>query len=155
MASARKGEKKLAPEEILAGHSPAVHELAEGLRQVIKEAVPEASEAAYPVWHAIGYRHPSAGYFCGIFPQADSVDLAFEYGVLLPDPGGLLKGKGKQVRYVHLNAGDPVPGQPIRDLIEAALSLPDGRKAKQELLRAMRARESGSAGASKDRSWQD
>jgi hypothetical protein len=150
MAKARKGEKILAPEEILAGHSPAVRELAEGLRRLIKEAVPEASEAAYPVWHAIGYRHPTSGYFCGIFPQADSVDLAFEYGVLLPDPGGLLIGKGKQVRYVHLSAGDPVPGQPIRDMIEAALSLPDGRKVKQELLKAVQARGAGGPDPSKN-----
>ena len=135
-----KPEQSLTPEDILADHSPPVVNTVNQLRQVIKGAVPQAVEAAYPVWHAIGYRHPTSGYFCGIFPQASSVDLAFEYGVLLPDPHNLLSGKGKQVRYVHLEEGDPIPEEPLLDLIEAALSLPDGRRAKQELLRAVQSR---------------
>ena len=135
-----KPERTLTPEDILADHSPAVRSLANRLRMVIKTAVPVASEAAYPVWHAIGYRHPTSGYFCGIFPQADLVDLAFEYGVLLPDPHKLLTGKGKQVRYLHLEDGREIPEGALRELIEAALSLPDGRQAKQELLRAATSR---------------
>jgi len=140
MAPASKRQNPLTPDEILLHHSPQVRDLAERLRKLIKAAVPEAVEAAYPGWHAIGYRHSTSGYFCGIFPQDETIDLAFEYGVLLPDPHGLLHGGGKQVRYVHLSGEDAIPELPLRDLIEAALSLPEGRRAKQDLLRAAAAR---------------
>jgi hypothetical protein len=63
------------PEDILADHSPNVRKLAERLRILIRETVPEASEVAYPGWHAIGYRHPRSGYFCGIFPSAARLKL--------------------------------------------------------------------------------
>jgi hypothetical protein len=147
MAPARKRDKPPAPEEILAEHSPVVRDQADRLRRLIKDAVPEVSEAAYPGWHAIGFRHPTSGYFCGIFPQEESLDLAFEYGVLLPDPQGVLRGGGKQVRYVHLGVEDTIPEQAIRGLIEAALNLPDGRQARQDLRRAAAAR-SGSSRSS-------
>jgi|GEM_PF-1826221 len=53
------------PEDILATHIPPVVDLAQRLREVISQAEPEAREAAYPGWHAIGYRHREAGYFAG------------------------------------------------------------------------------------------
>jgi hypothetical protein len=75
-------------EDILADHAPPVRWLVERLREIIRQTVPEATESAHPVWHSISYRHPRSGYFCGIFPFQERVDLAFEFGVLLPDPGG-------------------------------------------------------------------
>jgi hypothetical protein len=75
-------------EDILADHAPPVRWLVERLREIIRQTVPEATESAHPVWHSISYCHPRSGYFCGIFPFQERVDLAFEFGVLLPDPGG-------------------------------------------------------------------
>jgi hypothetical protein len=75
--------------------------------------VPEATERAYPGWHGVGYHHPRAGYFCGIFPQAESVKLGFEWGALLADPDGLLGSGGKQVRYLEVRTPDAVPEEAI------------------------------------------
>jgi hypothetical protein len=100
-ASVGAGER-LTPEHILTGHTPEVRELCEALRSLVRAEVPEASEVAYPSWHGIGYHHPTCGYFCAIFPVNDYVKLGFEFGVLLPDPDGLLTGDGKQIRYVNL-----------------------------------------------------
>ena len=82
---------------------------------------PEAVEKAYPSWHGIGYRLPESGYFCGICPLADSVKLGFEFGVLLPDPQGLLEGQGSAASGNHLTTGkagkiryDQGRGQAIR-----------------------------------------
>lgn len=123
------------PEDILAPHNAEVRQLAEHLRRLVHDTVPESEEAAYPTWHGIGYRHPDTGYFCAIFPQDDSVKLGFEYGILLPDPQRLLHGTGKQVRYVHIQDPSNLPGEAIRELLLAATSLPRGRETRQWLAR--------------------
>ena len=123
------------PEDILNNHTPEVRRLAEELRQLVRKTAPQASEVAYQVWHAIGYRHPRLGYFCGIFPQKDSASLLFEFGVLLPDPQGLLQGQGKQVRYVSVRRADEILVGPFRQLIQAAVSLPDKRSVRLEMVR--------------------
>jgi len=117
----RKDKETIKPEDILAGHTPEVQAVAESLRKLVKEAVPEAIEKAYPGWHGIGYRHPQSGYFCAIFPQKDSVKLGFERGVLLPDPDGLFEGAGSQVRYVHVKDRRDLRVEAIRKLLRAAI----------------------------------
>ena len=126
--------KTLSPEDMLADHTPEVRALAEELRQLIRAAVPEATEKAYLGWQGIGYRHPQAGYFCGIFPTADLVKLGFEFGVLLPDPDGLLEGSGSQMRWVVLRPGGAIPEASIRALLQAALDLPSSRQARMWLI---------------------
>lgn len=121
----------MTPEELLAGHSPKIKQLANRLRQLIKKTVPDASEKAYPVWRGIGYRHPESGYFCGIFPQEDSVKLGLEQGVLLNDPDGLLLGDGKQVRYVIIKAVKDIPIASIQRLLLESISI--GRQPRRKL----------------------
>jgi hypothetical protein len=123
------------PEDILIDHTPEVRRLAEDLRRLVRETAPEASEVAYPVWHAIGFRHPRLGYFCGIFPQKETANLLFEFGILLPDPHGLLQGQGKQVRYVPVRTPEDILVEPLRQLILAAISLPDKRSVRLEMVR--------------------
>ena len=115
--SATKARPEATPEDILAGHRPDVVALAERLRALVKDTVPDAREVAYPGWHAIGYRHPQAGYFCGVFPHEDRVHLLFERGVMLPDPDRILTGDGRQVRYVLLRPGDDLPEPAVRRLL--------------------------------------
>ena len=101
----------MTPEQILANHIPPVVALAQRLRQVVLQAAPEAQEAAYPGWHAIGYRHPSAGYICGIFPYADHLKLYFEYGKFLPDPERLLQGDSRQTRYLVIESANDMKAE--------------------------------------------
>jgi hypothetical protein len=123
-------------EMLLQSYPPAVCALAEALRTLIRSAVPGASEAAHAVWRSINYRHPVQGYFCGLFPQADGVNLAFEFGALLPDPLGLLTGNGKQVRYLRCPLGQPLPVEALRHLLQSTLALPPDRATKLALLRS-------------------
>ena len=123
-------------EDILGSHNPEVRALVERLRKIVRETVPEAVEAAYPGWHAIGCRHPESGYFCGIFPQNDIVNLGFEFGTLLPDPDGLLEGAGKQVRYVKIKDRKDIRVRAIKKLLLAAISLPPSREMKLGLVRS-------------------
>ncbi|MGH2404236.1 MAG: DUF1801 domain-containing protein [bacterium] len=109
------------PAGILADHTPAVRTLATRLRRLIRKTIPDAREVAYPLWHGIGYRHPRAGYFCGIFPQKSSVRLGFEYGAHLPDPDGLLEIGGAQVRYMIVRTGKDIRIPPLKKLLLAAI----------------------------------
>lgn len=68
----------------------------------MRSVCPEASERVYPGWHGLGFHNPDVGFFCGVFPLADSVRLLFEHGALLDDHDGLLTGGGSQTRYVEL-----------------------------------------------------
>ena len=70
----------LTPEQLLARYSPGIRALAASLRRLVCVTVPEASEYVNAGWGALGYRHPEAGYFCGVFPFADHVKLLFEHG---------------------------------------------------------------------------
>jgi len=123
-------------EDILESHNPVVRALVERLRRIIRETVPTATESAHPVWHSLRYRHPESGYFCGIFPQADRVDLAFEFGVLLPDPDGLLEGTGKQVRYVRIRRDKDIRVRALKKLLLAAIDLPARRDVKLGMIRS-------------------
>jgi len=123
-------------EDILDSHNPEVRALVERLRKIIRDTVPTSTESAHPVWHSIGYRHPESGYFCGIFPQNDGVDLAFEFGVLLPDPDGLLDGDSKQVRYVRIRRDRDIRVRALKKLLLAAIDLPASRDVKLGLIRS-------------------
>lgn len=132
----KSSQKKISAEDILADHSPEIRTLAENLRRIIRETVPSAAEKAYPTWHGVGYHHPECGYFCAIFPQENNVRLGFEFGVLLPDPDGLLQGDGSQVRYVILEPDRKIPLKGIQILLHHAINLPASRETKLALIRS-------------------
>jgi hypothetical protein len=121
---------------LLSAHNPDIRAIVERLRAIVRETVPEASETPQPSWHSINYRHPDCGYFCGIFPQQDDVLIAFEFGVLLPDPDGVLEGKGTQVRFLRIKDARAIKTRTIKYFIREALALPEKHAVKLELLRA-------------------
>jgi hypothetical protein len=134
----------ITPADILADYTPEVRQIAEALRRLVKLAAPEASESAYPGWRGIGYRHLRVGFFCAIFPQPDHARLSFEYGVLLPDPQNVLQSGGRQVRYVAIREVSEAENKVLTELLEAALSLPESKAARDELVRSA-ARPAGSS----------
>ncbi len=127
----------LTPDSLLARYPREIRAWAERLRALIRDASPESSESANAVWRSVSYTHPESGYFCGLFPFLDRLDVAFEWGVLLPDPEGILEGDGKQVCYVRIHRAKDIRPRALRDLIHAALALPPGRAAKLAMLKAI------------------
>lgn len=111
----------LTVEGLLQGHAPEVVAATVWLRDLVRSAVPDASEKVWPGWHGIGYRHPEAGYVCGIFPHTRIVRLFFEYGADLPDPSRILTGSGRRGRSVVIDHPDQLPAAQIIDLIDAAI----------------------------------
>ena len=95
----------VSPDEILRQAGPMAQSIIRRLRPVIRSAVPALAEAGYAGWRCIAYRHPKAGYVCGVFPVDQTVKLYFEQGVRLADPIGILEGTGRQTR--HLTFASP------------------------------------------------
>ena len=131
-----KRKPKISVEELMAEHNPEVKAIVEALRSLIKETVPNASEGANGGWHSINYRHPNQGYFCGIFPREERVTLVFEYGILLPDPEGILQGEGSQVREYLVRDREHINREGLKQLILDTLSLPTSKAEKLELIRS-------------------
>ena len=95
--------------------------LALWVRAAVVEADPDLTERVYLRWDGIGFRHPDAGYVCGIFPQADHVRLLFEHGQRLDDADGLLEGEGSQTRYLAIRHPDDSLKQAIQRLVNDAV----------------------------------
>ena len=104
-----------------------VRTLMADLATLIKSAAPGAREAVRPETRCLRYSHARCGYFCGLYPQDSSAQLLFEFGVLLPDPEGLLEGDGSHVRFVTVWANQPLRAQALRRLVAAAYDLPRKR----------------------------
>jgi hypothetical protein len=103
------------PELFLSGYPPPIQELAERLRAIVREAVPEAIARVRTGWRLIGYDVPVGRrnrYFAFVAPEPEHVHLGFEYGVWMSDPEGLLQGAHldlKKVRYTTYRPGDAIP----------------------------------------------
>jgi hypothetical protein len=110
------------PEALLEDFPPPMQTIANRLREIVKEAIPEAIERVRPGWRLIGYDLPigrRAVYFAYVAPEDQHVHLGFEHGWAMRDPHGLLVGFGvtKQVRWLTFLEGDPIPDELCRELI--------------------------------------
>jgi hypothetical protein len=95
------------PEALLEDLPPAMAALAEGLRRVVRDAVPDAIERVRPGWRVIGYDVPvgrRTAYFAWVMPERVHVHLGFPRGALLDDPDEGLEGRGitKHARWFTL-----------------------------------------------------
>ena len=112
---------------MLDGYSPEIRDIAERLRRVVREDVPDAIERVRFGWRLIGYDVPvgrRTRYFAFVAPEPEHVHLGFEYGAWMTDPDGLLLGAHldlKKVRFVTLRPGEPIPtGDLVALTLEAA-----------------------------------
>jgi hypothetical protein len=121
---ARMEKKALSVEEFLAGYSPEVREVALRLRALVLDALPEATERVHPGWKVMQYGRDAtmAGMIFAISPLSASVNLGVSRGATLPDPAGLLRGTGKQIRHVKLTRREEVDAPALRGLIDAAIA---------------------------------
>jgi TfoX/Sxy family transcriptional regulator of competence genes len=102
----------LTPAALLEPFPPYIRTLANKLRTIVKKAAPSLSEAAYPAWKAVGFRHAEAGYVCGVFPSAKGVKLVFEHGAEFAEP----------VKYISVATVDDIDETRLTRLVRAAVS---------------------------------
>ena len=121
------------PELFLSGYSREIADIADRLRGVVLEAVPEAIERVRTGWRLIGYDVPvgrRSRYFAFVAPEPEHVHLGFEYGTWMTDPDALLRGAHldlKKVRFVTYKPGDPIPTAALMRYTREAAALAAAR----------------------------
>jgi hypothetical protein len=121
------------PDLFLSGYEPDIRAIAERLRDVVREAVPEAIERVRPGWRLIGYDVPVGSrtrYFAFVAPEPAHVHLGFEYGAWMADSDGILRGEHldlKKVRFVTYEPGDPIPVEALVRYTQEAAELAAAR----------------------------
>jgi hypothetical protein len=108
------------------------------LRSLIRTTIPGVTEKANLGRKSLNFSHPNVGYFCGLRPVDDRVTVEFEFGVLLPDPDGVLDARScaKQVRYARIHSPNDLPRAAFKRLLNAAVSLPRERSTRIALVRS-------------------
>jgi hypothetical protein len=114
------------PEALLSDFPPGHVAIAERLRSIVMDAVPDAIERVRPRWQLIGYdlnRRRGTTFFAWIWPQPEHVHLGFPLGVVMSDPDAVLQGAGvtKQVRWLTYDSVADVDESAARRLINEAL----------------------------------
>jgi hypothetical protein len=115
---------------------PGILSVISELRSIIRLSIPNATEKVNMGWRSLNYSHPQVGYFCGLFPFADGVEVAFEFGVLLPDPDGFFDRRGGQVCFARIRSLKELRGTSFKRMLLAAVSLPSDRSSRLALVRS-------------------
>jgi hypothetical protein len=102
------------PEALLADYPEPMRLLADDLRSIIRDELPDAIERVRIGWRLIAYDllvAPRRTVFCCyVAPEPKHVHIGFQYGVSMRDDEGLLQGAGitKQARWLTFRAGDTI-----------------------------------------------
>lgn len=113
----------------IAKFEPPVAKLIRGARAKLRKQFPTAFELVYDNYNflAIGFCTTDrvSDCFVGLAASSKGLLLSFYYGAELPDPGGLLQGRGAQHRFVRVDTVDTLDQPRVRALILAAAQSAD------------------------------
>lgn len=111
--------------DLLANCSPGVAHLALALRKLVLMEAPEAEEVLYSVYaEVIVLKFPGKrGAFCYIAAYSRHVNLGLYNGAELPDPHGVLKGTGKQMRHIRFDSAEDLRHSYLRGYLRSAIEL--------------------------------
>ena len=137
MRTAKPERKYPAPPELLKflkPYDPAIQALALKLRELVLHEMAPCHENIYDAYSAvaIGYGW-SERLRDGVFHVAvytNHVNLGFNFGASLPDPLGILEGKGNRIRHISISDNADLERPEIRSYIQRALTIArdDARK---------------------------
>jgi hypothetical protein len=109
-------------EEFIQNASASVRPLLEDLRELVREAIPEAKEEikwgrpVYSLNHIV----------CYLAAAGDHANLGFYRGIELDDPRGLLEGEGKKLRHIKVYRAEQIRRRWYGNLLKQAARLDDG-----------------------------
>ena len=108
-------------EAFFSNYPPSVEALALGLRALVLELIPDAEEILDRSARVVGYGF-GAGYrdtVCAIILSQKGVKLGLVEGASLPDPKGLLEGKGKRHRHIRFETMADLKSSGVKPLLKA------------------------------------
>jgi len=110
--------------DFLKPYDRAVRELALALRDVVLSELAPCHENIYDAYNAVAVGYGTSDRLkdgiAHIAVYARHVNLGFNEGAILPDPDGLLIGKGSQVRHLTVRTPDDLGRPEIRAFLRAA-----------------------------------
>src|ERR1051325_3645410 len=111
---------------LIAKFTPAHQRLVGATRRWLRKRLPTAHEIVYEYngFFVISYSPNERGYegVLAIRAGADGVRLYFNRGKGLPDPAKLLRGSGKQTRWIHLEGASTLADPAVACLIDEAIA---------------------------------
>lgn len=123
-AARRTAEAEL--RRLIAKFAPAHRRLVGALRRCLRKRLPTAHEVVYEYkdFFVISYSPDERGYegVLAIRASADGVKLYFNRGKGLPDPEKLLRGSGKQTRWIDLEGASTLARPAVAGLIDEAIA---------------------------------
>jgi hypothetical protein len=106
--------------------APRTQKLFRAVRAAVRKRFPTANELAYDYGDAlvVGYAPAEHGIdaVVAIDARGDGVRLILNQGPALPDPKKLLLGKGKQTRFIPLEAVSRLAHPDVKALLAAAVA---------------------------------
>jgi len=126
------------PEALLEDFPTPMQAIAQRLRDVVTQAIPEALERVRPGWRLIGYDLPIGKrlvYFAFVLPEDVHVHLGFGHGWAMRDPHRMLHGAGitKRVRWLTFVAGDEIDAERCVELVREAARVAAMTRGEREL----------------------
>ena len=109
-------------ESFIAKFDPAIAKLARSSRAALRKRLPTAHQLVYDNYNAlaIGFGPTERTSDCivslAVYPRG--VSLYFLYGASLPDPDGILEGKGNRGRFVRLTAAEDLKKPAVEALLK-------------------------------------
>jgi hypothetical protein len=115
-------------EVFLDGYSPAHRAIANRLRSIVRQVVPEASERVRVGWRVVGFDLRTgrrSAFFAWVFPEREHVHLGFAQGMLIADPDGRMDGAGitKRARWLTYTSVDQIDEAEAETFIRAAAGI--------------------------------
>jgi hypothetical protein len=124
-------------EAFLDSYPEPIRAAAERLRQLVRQAEPDAIERVREGWRIIGYDlrvGRRTRYFAWIGPEPKHVHIGFQHGVLMADPNRRLRGahlRLKNVRYLTFTDADQIIDREIVEFIREAVRINTLSRAEQ------------------------
>jgi hypothetical protein len=113
-------------ETFIARFDPAIAKLARSSRAALSKRMPTAQQLVYDNYNAlaIGFGPSERPSDCivSLAIYARGVNLYFLYGASLPDPKGILEGKGNRGRFVRLTSAGDLERPEVAALLAAAIA---------------------------------
>ena len=117
---------QIPPELFLDGYSPPIRRIAERLRAIVGDTLPDAIEGVRLGWRIIGYDVPNVRrttYMAWIAPEPRHVHLGFPHGVEMDDPDRVMRGEGitRRARWLTFTAPDQIDRAVLEPLLHEAV----------------------------------